>query len=191
MKCLHLFVEEPSIKEVLEVILPQVLPPSISFRIYPHQGKQDLERAIEKTIPSISKIPGARIIISRDQDSAICTDVKQKINNLANGKIICPFKIRIVCKELESWFLGDLQAVAMAYPRFNPDSILGKAEMRNVDDIVNPAQYLLKVVPEYKASEHLPKIENAKKIAPFLSITNNHSRSFFHMIEAVKYLGEI
>jgi hypothetical protein len=191
MKVIHIFVEEPSIKQVLDEVIPKVLPENVYFTVYPHQGKQDLEKAIRSTIPTISKTEGARIIICRDQDSALCREVKQKIIELVNGNIFCHFKVRIVCKELESWFLGDLDAVSNAYPRFNPDSISGKAKLRNVDEIVNPAQYLLKSIPELVHKEHLPKIENARKIAPFLTIEGNYSKSFIQMIEAVKYLASI
>lgn len=34
--------EEPSIKTVLEVILPQLIPENISYICIAHQGKQDL-----------------------------------------------------------------------------------------------------------------------------------------------------
>lgn len=190
MKCIHVFVEEASIKRVLDVLMPKILPEGVTFRTYPHQGKQDLEKAIRSTMPSISKIPGSRIIISRDQDSGECTVVKSNIEKQVQGKVGCPYKIRIVCQELESWFLGDLQALSKAFPRFNPDAIAGKAAMRFVDGIANPSQYLLKVIPEYASTEHLPKIENAERIAPFMDINENKSISFLQMVNAIKYLAE-
>ena len=55
MKTLHVFTEEQSAKNVFESILPKILPADVSYRIYPHQGKQDLEKAIQKTIPSITQ----------------------------------------------------------------------------------------------------------------------------------------
>lgn len=76
MICLHIFPEEPSAKILFEAILPELVSENVTFRIYPHQGKQDLEHALRKTIPTISKIPGSRILITRDQDSADCKDVK-------------------------------------------------------------------------------------------------------------------
>ena len=58
MTFLHIFTEEPSLKIVLETILPKILPENVYFQIYSHQGKQDLERALTLTLPTISKIPG-------------------------------------------------------------------------------------------------------------------------------------
>lgn len=191
MKYIHIFVEEPSIKRVLDVIVPDILPENTFFRVYPHQGKQDLEKALISTIPNISKTPGSRIIVSRDQDSGDCRIIKSNINEILNGKISCPYKIRIVCKELESWFLGDLNAIEKAYDRFKSETISMKAEMRNVDLINKPSDFLLKYIPEYNKSEYLPKLENADRIAPFLVLESNKSKSFNHMIEAIKFLSGI
>lgn len=191
MKHIHIFVEEPSIKKVLDNIVPKVLPENTFFSVYPHQGKQDLERALNTTLPSISKIPGARIIISRDQDSSDCIELKNILKNIINGRVSCQYKIRIVCKELESWFLGDLMALERAFPRFKAESIAGKAEIRDVDSIVNPSTYILKVIPEYSKTEYLPKVENAERISQFMVLDGNQSKSYNQMIEAVKYLARI
>ena len=188
MKHLHIFVEEPSIALVLNKILPKVIPGNTNFRVYAHQGKQDLERALKTTAPSISKTPGARIIISRDQDAEDCVAVKEKLHELVVNKIRCPFKIRIVCKELESWFLGDLNAVESAYPRFRSELILNRAELLNVDLITKPSSKLLAIIPNYQKREYLPKIETAERIAPFLDVDNNKSTSFNNMLKAIKEL---
>ncbi|MCK6610429.1 MAG: DUF4276 family protein [Bacteroidia bacterium] len=136
-------------------------------------------------------IPGSRIIISRDQDSADCKEIKNRLEQIAQGRLSCPFKIRIVCRELESWFLGDLSALAKTYPRFKPESISHKSELRFVDEIFKPSTLLLKVIPEYAQFAFLPKIENAEKIAPNLDLNRNTSSSFIQMIQAIKYLAEI
>ena len=41
MTFLHIFTEEPSLKIVLETILPKILSEEVHFQIYSHQGKQD------------------------------------------------------------------------------------------------------------------------------------------------------
>lgn len=190
MRYVHIFTEEPSVKEVLDTILPKIITESTFFKVYPHQGKKDLENAIKKVIPSISKTPGARIIISRDQDESNCLDVKAHLEELVKTNIFCPYKIRIVCKELESWFLGDVNAIEKAFPRFKSEHLVNKSEVRDVDSIVKPSSYLLRVIPEFSKREYLPKIETAERIAPFLDIDNNTSRSFNQMIQAIRYLVE-
>lgn len=189
MKIIHIFTEEPSAKNVFEIILPKILPDGVFFRVYPHQGKQDLEKAIRTTVPSISKIPGAKILITRDQDSADCIDVKEKIREIIAEKCHCDYAIRIICRELESWFLGDLAAIQSAYPRFRPEHYSNKADFRNVDKITQPNNYLKKILPEYSDRETLPKLEVSENIAPFLNLSSNKSESFNQTITAITTLA--
>jgi hypothetical protein len=101
----------------------------------------------------------------------------------------CNYKIRIVCKELESWFLGDLSAIEKAFPRFKKESCIEKAKMRDVDKIKGkPSDFLLRIIPDFKDRKKLPKLEFSKKVAPFLDISNNSSHSFNHTINAIKQL---
>ena len=185
---LHIFVEEPSAKLVLDVLIPKIIPENVSFQIYPHQGKKDLEHAIKTTVPAISKIQGARILIVRDQDSGDCKKVKQHIENIIQGKSNAPTLVRIVCRELEAWFLGDLNAISQAYPRVKPQHHINKANFRNVDVIQNANEFLLAIIPEYNKRESLPKLEVAESIAPYLDIKNNMSTSFKHFISGVEKL---
>jgi hypothetical protein len=191
MIVLHIFTEEPSAKNVFEALLPKLLPDGVYFRVYPHQGKQDLEQALKKALPQISRIPGSRILITRDQDQSDCREVKSKIANLVNETCACPYAIRILCKELEAWFLGDLEAVEKAYPRFKAAQHIGKADLREVDKIVAPNKFLLKIIPEYAGRDNLPKLETSDNIAPFMNIESNSSQSFNHTIGAIKNLISI
>jgi len=186
MTTIHIFTEEPSAKKVLDAILPKILPDNIEFRVYPHQGKGDLEKAFNNSIPTICKIPGSKVLITCDQDSSDCIKVKQNIEEKIELKCNCDYKIRIVCKELESWFLGDLNAIREAYPRFKPEQYLRKADFRNVDSINTPNKYLLKIIPELNNRSFLPKQEVAATISPHLDIDNNRSISFNHTLKAVK-----
>jgi hypothetical protein len=189
MKTLHVFTEEPSAKIVFEAILPKILPEDVLFSVYPHQGKQDLERALEKVVPSISRTPGATILITRDQDNEDCMDVKQSILKELNGKCHCPYFVRIICRELESWFLGDLAAIQSAYPRFKPEQYIHKAEFRDVDDIDYPSRKLMTIIPEYSKRDTLPKLEVSGAIAPLLDLEKNSSPSFNHTIAAIRKLS--
>jgi hypothetical protein len=190
MITLHIFTEEPSAKNVFEAILPKLLPQNVSFRIYPHQGKQDLERALRKSLPHISKIPGSKILVTRDQDSTDCIELKNKLDEIIKENCYCDYFIRIVCKELEAWFLGDLNAVHCAYPRLKPEQYQSKADFKNVDKITNPNKYLLRIIPEYSNRDILPKLEASERIAQFLNLDNNRSLSFRHTLRAIKKLTE-
>lgn len=183
---LHVFVEELSAKIVLDTLIPKIIPNGVYYHVHSHQGKQDLESAIKKTIPSISKIPGAFILIVRDQDNEDCKKVKQNIINILTDKaVVAPTLIRIVCRELESWFLGDLNAVSKAYPRLNIKHHINKAEFRQVDMLQNTDKVLLSIIPEFSDREYLPKLEVAESIAPHLDLSCNSSESFNQFIKGV------
>lgn len=188
MTTLYIFTEEPSIKIVFEVILKVILPTDVSYVIYPHQGKQDLEKALRATLPTISKIPGAKILITRDQDNEDCKILKSRLLEIVEDNCVCDFRIRIICRELEAWFLGDLTAISKAYPRFKTKSISGKTALRNVDTIQQPSKYLLKQIPEFSKRSSLPKLEVAESVSKNMTIKENKSESFNQTIRAVKEL---
>ncbi len=190
MIVLHIFTEEPSLKEVLDIIVPKIIPQGVYYQIYPHQGKQDLEKALKTAVPSISKIPGARIIITRDQDNDDCRTLKSNLERLIAGKINCEYKIRIICKELESWFLGDLAAVEAAYNRFRSDQYSNRTELRDVDAMSKPSEFLRRIIPEYSNLRSLPKLTTAQRIGANLDINNNRSESFNQMVAAIKELTD-
>jgi len=191
MNTLFILTEEPSIKNIFDVVLPQILPQNVDFRILVHQGKNDLERALTDKIASLSRIKGVKILITIDQDADDCKQLKQKLAELVDENCACEYKIRIVCKELESWLLGNLLAIEKAFPRFRSVLYTEKEQMRNVDKIKGkPSDFLLRIVPEFKDRKKLPKLEFSKKIAPFLDIANNTSTSFNHTINAIKKLCE-
>lgn len=190
MTILHIFTEEPSAKKVFDHILPKILPDDVGFRVYPHQGKMDLDKALKSSVPTISRIPGSRIIITRDQDNNDCKLVKKDIQEIIEHNCSCEFKIRIVCRELESWFLGDLKAIKAAYPRFNPGLYQSRADFRNIDNITSPSKYLLKIIPEFKKKSSLPKLEVADSIAPHLDLNMNRSSSFNHTLKALKSFAQ-
>ena len=189
MRVIHIFTEELSIKNVLEVILPKILPIDVYYRIYPHQGKEDLEKALSSTLPSISKIPGSKILVTRDQDNNDCIELKQHLDEIISNNCACEYSIRIVCKELESWFLGDMEAIEQAYPRFKAEQHVNKAEFRNVDKIAYANRQLLKHIPEYIDRQTLPKLEVSENISQFMDFSKNKSDSFNHTIKAILKLA--
>ena len=110
---LVVLVEEPSMKIVLEALLPRVLPDSIESLVVAFQGKSDLMNNIELKLKAWGD-PEARFVIVRDQDRNDCHDVKTEILTEVQ-KTHRHALVRIVCHDLESWYFGDLEAVSMAY----------------------------------------------------------------------------
>jgi hypothetical protein len=89
--------------------------------------------------------------------------------------------IRIVCTELESWFLGDLDAIEKGY-HINLSAHKTKALFRNPDAISNAKQELKKLVSIYQP------IRGSNAIAQFMDITKNNSHSFNIFVSGVKKL---
>ena len=185
---LHIFTEELSFKKLADQILPILLPKDTGFKVYTHRGKQDLEQALTKTLPVISKKPGAKVLITRDQDSGNCINVKRDLEKIITGKCFCQYKIRIVCHELECWMLGDMEAIAKAYPRFKAELYQYKADYRTVDRIADAPERLIRIIPELKQNKSLPKLEFANRVASHMNIEANSSTSFKHFIIAIRQL---
>jgi hypothetical protein len=173
--------EEPSLKDVLEIILPKIIPDDIIYICISHEGKQDLAKSIPIKIKAFKFSPNTKFIIVHDQDSHDCKQLKSELFKICQVAGKPDAMIRIICHELESWFLGDLIAVEKGY---NLESkILSKKQtnkkFRNPDQLNSAKQELRNLVNEYYPSTH------SKKIAPYLSLKENKSRSFQVFINGI------
>ena len=115
--------EEPSMEALLKEILPKIIK-NDRFFLIPHEGKDNLLQSIPIKLKAWN-VPNTRFVIVQDQDNNDCIELKNRINEICK-----PYHkevlIRIVCKELESWYFGDLAAVSAAYalPLLHPSSVL-------------------------------------------------------------------
>ena len=114
MKKLVFLLEEPSMKELLTIILPKIIPNNFIFQCISHNGKRELEKSIPIKTRGW-KEPNIRFVIIHDKDSADCINLKNEIYNKIHEARRSDTLIRIVCTELESWYLGDLKAVESGY----------------------------------------------------------------------------
>lgn len=154
MDRLEFLVEERSMAEVLKVLLPRILPASWvldeNYFIRPHEGKSDLKRSIPKKLKGFAqhKEQTTGFIIIQDQDSNDCRQLKQELVALckANQAPNIKFLVRIVCHELEAWYLGDMKAIQAVFPRFNPARHLKKSLFRLPDTCQNPKTRLKDIV---------------------------------------------
>ncbi|MEQ9370950.1 MAG: DUF4276 family protein [Coleofasciculus chthonoplastes F3-SA18-01] len=170
--------EEASINRVLDKILPQLIPDKITYICIPHQGKQDLAKSIPNKIKSFHQIsPSTEFVIVHDQDSHDCKKLKTKLLNICQTAGKPDAMIRIICHELESWFLGDLAAVEKAY-NLKPYSLSRRQNQnkyRDPDRLNSAKEELTKLLP---AGYYYYPGTHSKEIAPHLSLTDNKSRSF-------------
>ncbi|WP_242468233.1 DUF4276 family protein [Burkholderia plantarii] len=103
---------------LLNGLLPRLIPgwrETIDFLCVPHEGKSDLDRSIPRKLQGWRE-PGVRFVVVRDNDNADCVAIKTRLATLCRDAGRPDTLVRLVCQELESWYVGDLVALATAYP---------------------------------------------------------------------------
>jgi hypothetical protein len=167
-------------KATLEKLLPKLGIDLSTVTIIPHQGKSDLEKSIPIKLRAW-RDPAACFLILRDNDRGDCAQRKKRLSDLVNQTgNRAPIKIRIVCQELEAWFLADTQALTLA--GYLTSDRLPSFSRRDPDRIDYPVQEMERLRPGYG------KISGALEIAPHLDIENTRSASFRNTIKAIRDL---
>lgn len=182
MRELVFLLEEESAKAFLESLLPRILDGTVTTRLIAFEGKQDFEKQLTKKIRGYTN-PNARFIVMRDQDSspdciAIKTDLLQKCEYA--GKLQQSL-VRIACKELESFYLGDLVAVESALDLKGLAKHQNKAVYRNPDSCQNPSKELAKLT-----KNHYQKVSHSREIGRKIDVSNTRSSSFANLITGIK-----
>ena len=183
MTKLVFLVEEPSMADLLDGLLPRLFP-ALRFQCVPHEGKQDLERSIPRKLRGWGE-PGVRFVVARDQDSGDCRQVKAMLAELCRNAGRADALVRVVCRELEAWYIGDSDALVRAFPeaRNHPLRELNRARYRNPDTVVRPSEAIARHIPEFQ------KRLGARRMADHLS-RENRSRSFQVFLEGVERLHQ-
>ncbi|MEI6099012.1 MAG: DUF4276 family protein [Alphaproteobacteria bacterium] len=177
---LVILTEELSMKTTLQHLLPKLGVDLDTVTIIAHQGKSDLEKSIPRKLRGWQD-PAARFLILRDNDRGNCNDRKSLLVAMvaAAGKSN-QSRVRIVCQELEAWFLADVEALVLA-----GYLISGKQPgftKKDPDAISHPTQEMAKLRPGYG------KGIGAAEIAPHLDPSNDRSASFCNTVRAIREL---
>lgn len=170
-------VEELSIRKFLEALLPRLFP-YLSYLIIHHDGKQDLENRLQKRLVHWN-ITSDFFMVIRDKDGDDCIALKQRLLEKCHAAGKHDAVVRIACHELESWYLGDLNAVAQAYQKPAIRNKHGKGKFRNPDVLVNPSQELGKIVSEFR------KVSGASLMGATLNAEGNLSRSYQVLLQGI------
>ena len=181
MNHLVFLLEEPSAKEMLNGLLPR-LHKDIDYRCIVFEGKQDLEKNLVRKIRGY-RVSDSRFIVLRDQDAADCMDVKNKLIGLCHEANRNDAVVRIACRELESWYLGDLQAVEKGLGLSNIAKLQNKQKYRSPDLLHSPSKEL-----ERLTNKKYQKISGSRAIGCHLDLNNNCSNSFCIFIDGIKKL---
>ncbi|WP_289021050.1 DUF4276 family protein [Desulfobacter postgatei] len=182
MRTFVFFLEEPSAKEMLQGVLPRILPAGISIRFVIFQGKQDLEKNLNIKLRAW-KLPNCSFVVMRDQDSGDCKKIKENLANICEQAGKKGVLIRIACHELESFYLGDLTAVEKGLDLKGLERKKKQRKFRNPDLLTNPSEEMFKLT-----NNIYDKVSGSRAIAPYLALESNTSKSFNTLISGIKKL---
>lgn len=164
--------EEPSMKAFLQEYLPWLVPgwqAGRDFLLVPHEGKSDLDRSITTKLRAWRE-PGVRFVIVRDNDGADCLAVKARLRASCNTAERLAL-IRLICQELESWYLGDGAALAAAYPQRRKEVQKLVKRFPDPDACLKPSRELERGIPEFG------KMDAARRLGATLDAQCNGSAS--------------
>lgn len=172
-------VEDLSMRKFLEGILPRLDFAPYHFEIKHHNGKEDLLANLSKVSPTLSK-RATHLVVLIDKDKQDCIQLKQKLREkMVNCS--CHYTLRIACYELESWFLGDLNAIAQCSSKFKLHFFQNKLKYQYTDNITDPkpSTELETIVLDWKTL-YASKPKFAETISKFITLElgQNHSQSF-------------
>ncbi|MEO0407712.1 MAG: DUF4276 family protein [Cyanobacteria bacterium P01_A01_bin.135] len=175
------FLEELSAKAMLEGLLPRLLPENVHPIYVVFEGKTDLEKRLPGKLQSWQN-PNSIFVVLRDQDSGNCIEIKQTLQTICTQAGKPDSLIRIACRELESWYLGDLEAIeqGLNIPGFSRQ-YQNKSKFRNPDRLNNAAEELSKIT-----KHKYQKISGSRKIGKCLGNRRNKSCSFVAFVRGVK-----
>lgn len=119
----------------------------------------------------------------RDQDAGDCGEIKKDLTTLCDASGKKHFLIRIACRELESFYLGDLPAVEEGLRLNGIASQQRKSRYRDPDAVVNPSAELARLT-----KGAYQKIAGSRAISQYLDLTENKSCSFRMLVSGIQNL---
>jgi hypothetical protein len=178
------FLKEPSAEDFLRGYLPPFLPPGVSLHFQVFEGKQDLEKRLELRLRHWC-LPDSQFIVMRDQDSGDCVQIKANLKRLCRKAGRDDAVVRIACRELEAFFVGDMEAVATAFDKPGLAKHARSAKFKNPDALGSPSDELKRLLPGYG------KRDGARRIAPQLAPSRNCSISFQVLHRTLERLSNV
>jgi Domain of unknown function (DUF4276) len=164
--------EEPSMKAFLLEYLPRLVPGWIHeqhFLLVTHQGKSDLDLSLSRKLRCWRE-PGVTFVVMRDNDGADCRALKARLLALCNASGRQAL-VRLICQELEAWYLGDVNALEQAYP--DAAKAIRRLAIRfpDPDTCLKPSHELERDVPIFQ------KQDAARRLGRLLRHDTNRSAS--------------
>ena len=152
------------------------------FLLIPHEGKSDLDKSIPIKLKAW-RYPGDRFVVVRDNDGADCLAVKARLRMLcqSGGREAI---IRLICQELEGWYLADPAALQAAYPesRKAVDKLVRR--FPEPDACIKPSRELEREIPQFQ------KRDGARRLGRLLEPDRSMSASHRVFVDTVVRLSQ-
>lgn len=160
-------------KAFLEEFLPRLVPGwrhGEDFLLVPHEGKSDLDKSMPRKIKAWRE-PGARFVVVRDNDGADCSALKARLLQTC-AESSRPVMVRLVCQELEAWYLASPEALQIAYPSCHGSIRKLAQRFPDPDVCIKPSMELNRLIPEFQ------KRDAARRMGRLLEPDGSRSASF-------------
>ena len=180
MKHLVFLLEEASAKAMLEGLLPRMLPPNVFPKYIVFEGKSDLEKQLERRLKGWLS-PDSLFVVLRDQDSGDCVKIKSRLTEKCRRANKPATLVRVACRELESWYLGDLAAVENALQIRNLARQQSARKYQEPDKLGQPFEELIRLT-----NGRYQKVSGSRDIGPHLAFDGNYSRSFQVFLSGIR-----
>ncbi|MDR1009342.1 MAG: DUF4276 family protein [Rickettsiales bacterium] len=182
IKNLVFLLEEKSARNMLEQIVPSIIDiKNISVYYFDFNGKSDLKKNIELKM-RFWKLKDTFFIILQDQDANDCKILKSELVSKCEASGRKHYLVRIACRELESFYFGNLMAVerALLIPGL-ANKYKNTKRFRSPDDIVSPGQHLIEITK----GKYI-KTTGSTEIGKYLMRDDNKSNSFNILVSGIR-----
>lgn len=183
MSRLVFLLEEPSIKVLLEGLLPRLFP-TLDILCIKHEGKSDLEKSLPRKLRAWNR-PDDHFVVLRDGDGKDCKALKASLSKMCAEAGREDTLVRIVCQELEAWYFGDLEAFADVFSAPALRRQAARVGYRDPDAIAKPSKELIRLYPAFQ------KTDGARRMAERLSYGSNRSPSFRVLVEGIARISSL
>lgn len=178
--------EEKSMEVLLQGLLPRLFPGWVDrqhFLCIKHEGKGDLDKSFPRKIQTWT-IPDDRFVILRDNDGADCLAVKSKLVELVPESKREKVLVRLVCQELESWYLGDGSALDLVFGKPKRNSKERRRRFKDPDKCSKPSKEVARLYSDFQ------KVSGARLMGKHLDLdcNQNPSNSFRIFISGLQKL---
>ena len=183
MPDLVFIVEEPSKEAFLTALLPHFdIPDTLNVYYQSGTGYSEFGGLVRKVLREW-RTPGVQFVILCDQDQSNCVAKKQELLAAVPEHIRRRVAVRIVCDELESWYVGEPAALEQALPELG--SVSAIPELRGAPDaIARPSRRIAQGIGRAK----LKKVALAESISVRMDPDANTSHSFNLFVQTLRQI---